>query len=58
MIFINTTANVGVMTLAVGALSKGLTMLSNSTLGGVITIIVGIGLLILYEKLPSSTPTA
>jgi hypothetical protein len=51
-------ANVGVMAIAVGALTKGLeTVYAHDYITGGIAVIVGIALLVLYEKLPI-TPQA
>ncbi len=47
--------NVGVMAIAVGALTKGLdAVYAHDFLAGGIALVVGIALLVLYEKLPIS----
>lgn len=56
----NTTlvTNVSLLTLATASISKGLELVSsNSMVAGIITLIVGIAILVLYERYPN-TPAA
>ncbi len=47
--------NVGVMAVAIGALTKGLDLVyANNLIPGCIAIVSGIILLVVYEKLPTT----
>ncbi len=54
----NLVTNVSLLTVAMAAITKGLDLVSSSgsMVAGIITLIVGIAILVVYEKFPS-TPT-
>ncbi len=51
----NTTAtNVVVLTAATGAIAKGIELISSNTIAGAIVLVIGVLLIIVYEKMPAS----
>lgn len=53
----NTATNVGLLTIAAGAIAKGVDLISTNLWGGVALLVAGIIVITIYEKFPS-TPAA
>ncbi len=54
----NTATNVGLLTVATGAIAKGVEVVTTNLWAGIAILVVGIVVLAIYEHFPSTPPAA